>query len=258
MTTRPKNNHRKIVLCIFIGLIALISLALNIVLFDKAVSFYKKINLLRLDPLEKKMLQSVSADAARDHQERLMILFGDSRIAKWHPMPELPGWKVINRGIKGQTTGQLLLRFKEDVLSHSPDALVVQAGINDLKTIGLFPGSRAEIVADCRENLLKLIHEAAAENIPVVVLTIFPVGKPGLIRSLFWAKEIDAAIIQINDELKSIHKADTLVIDSEEVLGDGASYLRNEFKKDLLHLNRRGYERLNEMAKSELYNFVNR
>lgn len=231
---------------VFIGILVLASIALNIVLVQKVLSYYKANNLLRLDPLETSSLNETTKNIASKKKNRLILLFGDSRIANWHPEINIPGWRVINQGIRGQTTSQLLLRLKNDVLTYSPDVVILQAGINDLKNISMFPNNKNSIVMNCRENLFNIINILAVERIQIIVLTIFPTGKPNLIRTWFWSSETNSAIININNEIKTLRKNNVHIVDSHETLRDG-DYIFSEYKKDLLHLNYKGYLQLNKM-----------
>jgi len=77
-----------------------------------------------------------------------------------------PDWKVINRGINGQRSDQILRRFDSDVLSNKPEVLIVLAGVNDL-----YQGVPVEDI----QNVLKEIYKKAEENnIKVVACTVLP------------------------------------------------------------------------------------
>jgi hypothetical protein len=198
------SKKRKSIIGLSIGVLIVASLALNIILFNKTVSYYKALNLLRLDPLETRFLKKFPKDGASKKNGPMILLFGDSRISQWRPRLDLPGYTLINRGVGGQTTQQLMLRLEKDLLSYSPDVVVFQAGINDLKNIGLIPNRKTDIISNCKENLLKIVQRIGEQEIQLVVLTIFPTGKPGLLRKWFWSEETFAAISEVNTSLKSI------------------------------------------------------
>jgi hypothetical protein len=103
-----KNAKIKVSIILSAILVAVVSLSLNVILFDRTLSYYKALNLLKLDPTEINKLKDISGGGAKK-EYRTVILFGDSRIANWRPDINLPGWQVINRGIRGQTTEQLIL-----------------------------------------------------------------------------------------------------------------------------------------------------
>ena len=74
--------------------------------------------------------------AAQNHAlpaaARRIVVFGDSRAAQWADVLQVPGAQVVNRGISGETTAQMALRFERDVIALKPQIVVIQAGINDL------------------------------------------------------------------------------------------------------------------------------
>src|SRR5208282_1617257 len=67
-----------------------------------------------------------------------VMLVGDSRIAQWS-VPQLAHWRVVNAGVGGATTGQIRLLAPGLLAEVHPDAVVLEAGINDLKYLGLRP-----------------------------------------------------------------------------------------------------------------------
>jgi lysophospholipase L1-like esterase len=222
------------------------SILLNFFLTGKIFAYYKIINMLRLEPDETSLFNGKEKHSGMKNDGFSIILFGDSRIAYWYPELYFPYCTIVNEGKRGQTTTQLKLRLEKDVLSYEPDVVVIQAGINDLKTIGLFKKQKESIIKNCIANLSYIIERITSENARVIVLTIFPTGKPGLIRTWFWPKDIDEARAKINDTLKIKHSKIINVIDVDSILG-GKKYIRAEFKSDMLHINKSGYEKLNQL-----------
>lgn len=83
-----------------------------------------------------------------------------------------PGWRVLNRGVNGQRSDQILARFERDVSRESPDAVIVLAGVNDI-----FQGRDAATVS---HNLRGIYVRARARGIAVVTATILPYDTAGL------------------------------------------------------------------------------
>src|SRR5271154_2942045 len=73
-----------------------------------------------------------TALAAPKPSERRVIFFGDSITDGWHLDEYFPGKGYINRGISGQPTSQMLIRFPPDVIALQPDVVVILAGPNDI------------------------------------------------------------------------------------------------------------------------------
>jgi hypothetical protein len=68
---------------------------------------------------------------AKPDPERV-VFFGDSHIGLWYLADNFPGKPYVNRGVGGQTTAQMLVRFREDVVKLKPQAVLVLGGSNDV------------------------------------------------------------------------------------------------------------------------------
>jgi lysophospholipase L1-like esterase len=100
-----------------------------------------------------------------------VVFMGDSITAVW-PMfaPHLfDNDKAINRGIGGQTTPQMLLRFKVDVLQLSPDAVVILAGTNDLAG-----NSGDATIEEIAENIFSMAELSDSAGVEVVICSLLP------------------------------------------------------------------------------------
>jgi lysophospholipase L1-like esterase len=121
---------------------------------------------------------------------RRVVLIGDSSIARW-PMERLSKrWQFVNRGVGGETVGQLAQRFDADALSLDPDAIVLSAGGNDLIAADFLDSAARRAVIDrtC-ETLKDLSRRAAERGIPVLIATLFDCRSGGNrfgIRSRRW------------------------------------------------------------------------
>lgn len=176
-------------------------------------------------------------------QQTLVVFFGDSRAANWPP-PNLAGFKFINRGVGAQTSAQTLYRFDEHVKSLHPPIVVLQVGINDLKTIPLFPERKEAIIANCKENIQRIVTQSVNNGATVILTTIFPTGQVSWARSLFWSSDVDQAVNQVNRFIYSLETRDVYVFDAYSLLTDNGS-VREEYYEDTLHLKVAGYEILN-------------
>ena len=125
-----------------------------------------------------------------------VVFMGDSITEEWSNLyPDYFDTKgYINRGIGGQTTPQMLIRFKPDVIDLEPDIVVILAGTNDIA--GNTGPSNVKMITD---NIFSMAELARAHQIKVVLSSILPVFE------YEWAKEIKdvpATIDSVNDELK--------------------------------------------------------
>ena len=85
-----------------------------------------------------------------------------------------PEWRVLNRGINGQRSDQILARFGRDVSEEDPDVVIILAGVNDI-----FQGRSAESV---EQNLVAMYQRAMSEGIRTVAATILPYNIAGRIE----------------------------------------------------------------------------
>ncbi len=226
------------------------SFAGNVLLYQQARESYRRLSEVELDPYGLKHPHFPADNPARAGQSGLpvVLFFGDSRALYW-PAPAVAGWRCVNRGIGGQTTEQVRGRFDANVPPLSPRIVVLQAGINDLKAIGLLPWRRDQIVADCKANLREIVKRAADGGAVVIVTTVFPPGKVPLERKLEWSPEIEKAVEGVNADLRALASNRVIVFDAWRILEDHGQ-LRDGYGVDTLHLSPIGYGALNaELAK---------
>ena len=221
-------------------------LALAGLLYRRARRYHRQLEYSLLDPLG--LNEYPAAEAARLPVPagcRLAVFYGDSRAFEW-PAPPASGIYVFaNRGVSGQTTAQVLGRYEAHVRPLAPDLLVIQAGVNDLKSISIFPELKERITAGCRTNLAALVARARAQGTAVILTTIFPLGRVPLQRRLFGSPQVAAAIQEVNDFLRSLAGEGVTVFDAARHLAGRGGAVRKEYQRDYLHLNAAGYAALN-------------
>ena len=103
--------------------------------------------------------------------ERRVVFLGDSITDKWDLARFFPGRPYVNRGIGGQVTAQMVLRFHQDVIALRPKAVVILAGINDLTDV-----LQEETDAGIKANWEAMAEMAQAHGIAVVFGSIMPVN----------------------------------------------------------------------------------
>src|SRR6187402_973243 len=104
-------------------------------------------------------------------EEKRIVFFGDSIIAGWklHDSEFFANKKHINRGINGQTTSQMLLRFRPDVIELKPKMVIILAGTNDIA--GNTGPTTLETILG---NLISMCELARANSIKPVLCSILP------------------------------------------------------------------------------------
>jgi len=176
--------------------------------------------------------------------EARVVFFGDSITDNWSKAGYggfFPGKPYVNRGIGGQTTAQMLVRFRADVIDLRPAAVVILAGTNDIAG-NAGPATLGQI----ESNLSSLAELARAHRVGVVLASLLPVsddkkdasGQP-LTRTL---QRPTASIRALNQWLAGYAAENGHVyLDYFSATADANGLLRTEFNDDGLHPNARGY-----------------
>ena len=209
-----------------------------------ALYYYRAQSELRLDPLQLAYYARVSPPALAPG-ERRVVFFGDSRSLQWTPPRGLTGFQWVNRGIGHQTTAQALARFDADVPKLKPDVVVLQVGVNDLKTLPLFPEREREIVQRATRNLDALVTRSRELGAEVILVTIFPIGPVPLWRRPFWSDRVQAAVDELNAHLATLAGPGVRLLSADPVLLDERRHMRAGYALDHLHLAPAAYESIN-------------
>ncbi len=223
-----------------------ISLMLNFSLYKRGIQYYIDLNQTRLDPFQISTYPPESNPPKNPQSlSKRVVFLGDSRVLSW-PAPNLPNYEFINRGIGGQTSTQIKGRFDQHIRPLQPDIVVLQLGINDLKTIGLFPEKKAEIIANCRENIREIVKKSQNLGAVVILTTIFPFGDIPLTRKPFWSDNILPAVQEINAYIDSLGNEGIIIFDTFSILADDRGMMPASYRIDDLHYNQRAYQKINQ------------
>jgi lysophospholipase L1-like esterase len=242
-TTKLLTRTRIAVALLFATL--LVSLAINVYLTRSLQQQYARECEVRLDPAGLRDYAKERAGAPPAGDRPVLAFFGDSRALMWGT-PALEGYDVRNVGVGFQTTAQLLLRFDADVPRLKPKVIVIEAGVNDLKTVAVLPARRDEIIADCKKNLATLVERSRATGATVVLTSIFAIGDVPFYRKTSWSDDVAPAVVDVNAYLKSLANEHVLWLDADPVLDDARGKVQPAFQHDFLHVNPAGYGALNE------------
>ena len=180
--------------------------------------------------------------------EKRVVFLGDSITDGWPLDKYFPGKPYINRGIGGQTTPQMLIRFREDVIDLQPAVLVILAGTNDIAgNTGLM--SLEEIEA----NYTTMAELARAHEIRVVFSSILPVHNYTELSNNMFAQRPMAQIWELNRWLQEYCKANGLVyLDYFSPTLDDAGFLKKDLASDGLHPNAEGYSIMAPLAQAAI------
>ncbi len=153
-----------------------------------------------------------------------------------------PGKPYLNRGISGQTTPQMLLRFRQDVIDLKPKVVVVLAGTNDVAE------NTGKMTLAETEGYIESISELARANgIRPVLCSVLPA------TDFWWHKGLQPAskIKALNEWIKAYAaKNDFVYVDYYSAMVNGDGGLKAEFSPDGVHPNRAGYEIMAPLAQA--------
>ncbi len=180
--------------------------------------------------------------------ENRVVFLGDSITDGWKLGEYFPNQPFINRGISGQTTPQMLIRMRPDVIAHKPKVVVLLAGTNDIAgNTGVMSN---EIIEG---NIASIVELAHANGINVVLSSILPISdynknKAGeaIVRSL---QRPPDRILALNAWMKKYCDENGLVyLDYFSATVDDKGFLKAELANDGLHPNAEGYKIMQKLA----------
>jgi lysophospholipase L1-like esterase len=220
-----------------LAVVLLGSIGLNGFLLLTARRFYDREQQVRLRPSGAPISHTQGTGPIR------VLFLGDSRIAAWPPLPETR-YTTFNGGVSGETTAQILLRAEAAFETAKPQVVVIQAGINDLKVIGLEPENEKAIAEGCVEHLLELIGIAERHGTRIVFVPVLPVADLPLARRWVWSPRIEASRMEVNRRVAQVlrTKRDAQILEAESLLDVRVA---GDYR-DALHLKPEAYPRLQE------------
>jgi lysophospholipase L1-like esterase len=184
--------------------------------------------------------------------EDRVVFMGDSITDSWKLAQYFPDKPYVNRGISGQTTPQMLVRFRPDVIALQPKVVVILAGTNDLA------GNTGPMtVEQIEDNLRSMAELAMANGIRVVFASILPISdynknKDGvaIVRSTGRPPDKILALNQWMKKYADEHKQGYL--DYFSAVVDDKGFLREDLAADGLHPNAKGYELMKPLAQQAI------
>ena len=166
------------------------------------------------------------------------VLMGDSITEGWFATD--PGFftknNFVGRGIGGQVTSQMLLRFREDVIKLKPKRVIILAGTNDIAE-NQGPISLDKVFG----NIVSMAELAKANNIKVVLCSVLPA------YDFPWRKDMKPAdkVIALNKMIKDYPQKNNITyVDYHNALKNEKNGLPKEIAEDGIHPNKSGYEKM--------------
>lgn len=178
--------------------------------------------------------------------ENRIVFMGNSITEAWiNFSPDLFEEKsYVNRGIGGQTTPQMLGRFKSDVLDLKPSLLIILAGTNDIA------GNTGPMtIEETSDNIKSMVAQAMANGIEIILSSVLPV------YDYPWSPGLDPAdkIIRLNEILKKYaHQNKIIYLDYFSSMADERNGLKSEYSNDGVHPNEEGYKIMTKLVNNAI------
>ncbi|HZY35562.1 MAG TPA: SGNH/GDSL hydrolase family protein [Mucilaginibacter sp.] len=182
----------------------------------------------------------------QDQQSIKAVFMGDSITDYWLEADSafFRQNDCVDRGIGGQTSPQMLLRFRQDVIELKPKVVVILCGTNDLA------GNTGPMTPEMTEsNIMSMAELARANKVRVVLCSILPADHFG------WRPDLQPAdsIINLNSWIKTYAKQNHLgYLDYYSALVNDRKGMKKEYSEDGVHPNQAGYAVMEPLVKAEL------
>lgn len=184
--------------------------------------------------------------------EQRVVFYGNSITDAWARYFEtmFPGKPYVGRGISGQTTPQMLVRFRQDVIALDPAVVVILAGTNDIAG-NTGPSTQAMI----EDNLISMVELARANGIRVVLSSVLPAfdypWRPGL--------EPAGKIVALNRWMREYAaEHDIVYLDYHSAMADERQGLPPALSGDGVHPNEAGYRVMAPLAERAIADALGR
>jgi Lysophospholipase L1 and related esterases len=178
--------------------------------------------------------------------EKRVVFMGNSITEGWSRMDSdfFSGKPYVNRGISGQTTPQMLVRFRPDAINLKPAVIVILAGINDIA--GNTGPSTLEMIED---NIASMVDLAKANGVPVVLSSVLPAF------DFPWRPDMQPAekVVQLNVWIKNwAENNGCIYLDYFTPMADKRNGLKAELTSDGVHPNLAGYKVMEPLVESAI------
>ncbi len=175
--------------------------------------------------------------------EKRVVFMGNSITEFWKTIDGeffIKNKSYVDRGISAQTTPQMLVRFRDDVINLNPSVVVILAGTNDIAG-NTGPTTLESIFG----NIVSMAELAKANKIKVILCSVLPVYEYS------WSPGLEPAekIVKLNAMLQSYSKKNKIVyVDFHSALSDEKKGMKAEYSPDGVHPNLKGYKIMDDLV----------
>jgi lysophospholipase L1-like esterase len=176
--------------------------------------------------------------------ENRVVFYGDSITDGWKLDEYFPGKPYINRGISGQTTPQMLIRFRPDVIELHPKVVIILAGTNDIAG-----NTGPESLEQIEENYASIAELARAHDIKVIYSSVLPVHEYTERAADMYSQRPPEKIAALNRWLKDYcARTGCMYLDYFSGMVDEQGHMKKDLADDGLHPNAAGYKIMAPLA----------
>ena len=171
-----------------------------------------------------------------------MLLFGDSRVRQWAPLPARP-YPIAVEGFPGETAIQLAGRFPTVLRAHRPSEVIVQMGVNDAVAASVAGRARREqALNDSLAAFDRIAADSRAAGVRLVILKVLPPVRPDLARRLVYRSIVEDYVAALNAALPGIAaRHGATVSDPLPLITGDAGAVPEAYRRDALHFTPAAY-----------------
>lgn len=174
-----------------------------------------------------------------------LLLFGDSRVAQWQPLPARP-YAIIASGFPGETAIRLSARLPSELARTRPAMVMLQLGVNDGVAAAVAGRERRhQALADSLAAFESMAAATRAAGAGLIILKVLPPVRPDLLRRLVYGRRLGRFVAELNAGLPDIAaRHDALLLDPLPLLVDAHGEVADRYRRDTLHFTPAAYQQM--------------
>lgn len=183
----------------------------------------------------------------------VLLLFGDSRVAQWSPLPDRP-YPIIAVGKPGWTAIRLEPLFMQALAEHRPAVVVIQAGVNDAVAASVAgKARRTQAQAATQAALGRMAAAGRAQGAHVILMEVPPAIRPSLVRRIVYGSRLDRYVADLNAALPALAEANGAeIFPTMARLSGPDGSMPGRFRRDSLHWTPEAYAALGALLPETL------
>ncbi len=184
---------------------------------------------------------------------RTLLIWGDSRVAQWRPLPQRP-YRIRAVGRPGASAVQLARLLDAELAREPADVVVIKAGVNDAVAIAmLWPAERPEARLASIAAFEAMVEASQRGGARVILMRIVPPVRPTVARRFLYRDVVVDEVARLNTALALIAtRAGADLADPVALLADEGGRIPDRFRRDTLHLTAEAYRALDPLIPADL------